>query len=510
MNRFPHILLLPLLLVACSKNPVTGKSELRLVSEEQELAIGAEQYEPTRQSQGGDYLADPELNLYVSEVGRKLAAVSDRQLPYEFKILNDSIPNAWALPGGKIAVNRGLLVQLNSEAELAAVIGHEITHAAASHTASQMSKMMVLQGAVAGVAIATANNKYGGAAQVGALLGTQLIGQRFGRDAERESDHYGMLYMARAGYDPNGAVELQRTFVQLSAGQRQDWLSGLFASHPPSEERVQNNAAMAATLPAGDAGEARFLAKTAHLRQTTPAYTDYEKGRKALAEGRDGEAEQLAKKALALEPKEGLFHALLGDIEQKRGHLPLAKQNYDRALYYNPRFFYFLLQRGKTNEKLGIYPEARSDLEASSKLLPTADAYNLLGNLARRDNQMEQAKGYYAKAAGSDSPVGKEAFGSLVDLDLPANPGKYLPAQAGGDANGRVVAQVVNNTPRNVTALVVQVQFRDAGGQTRSVQKALSGNLPAGQKVAADFGFVLTPAELATLQAAVVQAKVAQ
>ena len=97
----------------CVINPVTGDRELALVSADQEIAIGEQQYEPSQQMQGGEYALDPALTAYVAEVGQKLAAVSDRQLPYEFVVLNSSVPNAWALPGGKIAVNRGLLTELH-------------------------------------------------------------------------------------------------------------------------------------------------------------------------------------------------------------------------------------------------------------------------------------------------------------------------------------------------------------------------------------------------------------
>jgi predicted Zn-dependent protease len=103
------LLLLALLaasLTACGVNPVTGKKEIQFISEAQELQMGAQYYGPTRQSEGGDFEVLPELTQYVNEVGQKLAAVADRKLPYEFVVLNNSVPNAWALPGGKIAVNR--------------------------------------------------------------------------------------------------------------------------------------------------------------------------------------------------------------------------------------------------------------------------------------------------------------------------------------------------------------------------------------------------------------------
>ena len=101
------------LLAACTINPVTGDRELALISADQEVEIGQEQYAPSQQMQGGDYAFDPALTTYVRGVGAKLAAVSGRALPYEFVVLNNSVPNAWALPGGKIAVNRGLLTELH-------------------------------------------------------------------------------------------------------------------------------------------------------------------------------------------------------------------------------------------------------------------------------------------------------------------------------------------------------------------------------------------------------------
>src|SRR5918993_4762068 len=237
----------------CVINPVTGDRELALVSAEQEIAIGEQQYEPSQQMQGGEYALDPTLTAYVSEVGQKLAAVSDRQLPYEFVVLNSSVPNAWALPGGKIAVNRGLLRELESEAELAAVLGHEIVHAAARHGALAMQRGLLLQGALLATQVAAQRADYGSLAVGAASLGAQLLTMRNSREAELESDLYGMRYMAAAGYDPNAAVSLQQTFVRLSEQSGGDGgrLATLFASHPPSVERVEKNRETAAMLAAG-------------------------------------------------------------------------------------------------------------------------------------------------------------------------------------------------------------------------------------------------------------------
>ena len=148
-----------------------------LVPESIELQIGQKNYAPMRQIQGGDYVADPELTAYVNEIGQKLAAVSDCRLPYEFKVINNSVPNAWALPGGKISINRGLLTELNNEAELAAVLGHEIVHAAAKHTARKLSRGMLLKGAILATAIGTQGSNYAQLATLGAQLGSALLTQ---------------------------------------------------------------------------------------------------------------------------------------------------------------------------------------------------------------------------------------------------------------------------------------------------------------------------------------------
>src|SRR6187549_569935 len=125
MKRLTRLLTCMILtagLTGCAVNPVTGKKEMIIDSVQQDIAAGQQNYGPSQQSQGGKYVVDPGLTAYVNQVGKKLAAVSDvPNLPYEFVVLNNDTPNAWAMPGGKLAINRGLLVQLEDEAQLAAV-----------------------------------------------------------------------------------------------------------------------------------------------------------------------------------------------------------------------------------------------------------------------------------------------------------------------------------------------------------------------------------------------------
>lgn len=488
-QRNTLILIALAVLTACSVNPVTGKNELMLVGEGTELQIGEKNFAPMRQSEGGDQRLDPALTAYVQGIGQRIAAVSDRKLPYEFTVLNNSIPNAWALPGGKIAVNRGLLTQLNSESELAAVLGHEIVHAAARHSAQAMSRGMLIQGGLIVAQVAAHDSDYGSIAMMGAGLGAQLLTQRYSREAELEADKYGIDYMKRAGYDAQGAVSLQVTFVRLNDSKDAKWLSGLFASHPPSQERLEANRRKLASLPpGGDVGVDRYRAALARTMRAKPAYDAYDAGRKALSEKHPDVALAKAEQAIRLEPDEGHFYALKGDALLVQKKNAAASDAYTAAIQRNDNFFYYYLQRGLIAERQHDDEAARRDLETSIKLLPTGPAYYSLGNIALRAHQTDAARQYFATAAGAQGPVGEAATLSLMKLELSGNPEKYLRKQAALDANGKLVVAIANATKVPVTGLVVSVQYVDAGGQTREFRRELNGTLAGGQQVQVSTG----------------------
>lgn len=508
LRRWSLILLL-LLLCGCAVNPVTGERELALVPESTELELGTEQYAPTRQMQGGDYVTEPAIVDYVSRVGNRLAAVSDRQLPYEFKVINDSTPNAWALPGGKIAVNRGLLSEINSEAELAAVLGHEIVHAAARHGAKGMERGLLMQGAVMAAGVASANSEYSRMAIGGASLAAGLISQKYGRDAEREADYYGMQYLARAGYDPQAAVALQETFVRLAEGRSQDWLAGLFSSHPPSMERVAANRETARNLPpGGEVGRERYQQVMAPLLAAQDAYAAYDQGRKALAEGRTAEALEKAQVALAEVPDEALFHGLRGDVRFRQGRFQDAVTNYDRALGHNPGYFHFYLQRGLSRQELGSLDPAFADLNRSAELLPTATALNALGKISLARGEVRQAKQFFGAAAGSDTKPGQEAAVALARLDLSDNPHEYVKVRFGTGDQGELLAQVQNTTPLPVTGVELAIGFVDANGRRQQRSLSLSGVLAAQQ--AAVVGTGLSAAAGSRFEGTVTRARIAE
>ncbi len=469
-------------LVGCAVNPVTGKNELSLFSEKWELDTGKQQYVPLRQAQGGDYVVDPKVEAYVAEVGQKLAAVSDRQLPYEFHVINSSVPNAWALPGGKVSINRGLLTQLQSEAELAAVLGHEIVHAAARHGAKGAERNVLFQSALLATAIAVQGEDYGQLVQMGAGVGSQLVSKKYGRDAERESDKYGVEYMVRAGYDPQGAVDLQETFVAMSEGKKTSWLEGLLASHPASRERVENNRQLAATYPKGGVmGRERYQQMMAYLQEKKPAYEAYDKAQALLQKGDGEQAVAQLSKALAVEPKEGHFHSLSGDLDLQKKAYDKAKAHFDTAISLNDEFFYYYLRRGQVQKFQQHYSLAEKDLKRSNQLLPTPIAYNALGDVAKAQGRTAEAKAYYAKVADQKGTAGELAYSSLVELDLPDNPNKYLSVKNLTDRQGRWIISVSNPTPHTVTNIELSIRYPDQQGQRYEERSTITQRLSPGQ-----------------------------
>jgi predicted Zn-dependent protease len=381
--------LLSLAVVAsCTVNPVTGTSELSLLDEDQEVSLGEAQYQPSQQAQGGPYVSDPDLTRYVQSIGQQLARVADRRLPYEFVIIDDSRPNAWALPGGKIAVNRGLLTRLNSEAELAAVLSHEIVHAAARHSAKSIERSLLLSSVInmAGSALADQNNRYATIFDSGAQLGAQFIVSSYGREAELESDAFGMLYMQRAGFDPMAAVTLQETFVALSKARSASWLDGMLASHPPSEERVRRNQVTAEQLRAGRSQPAiqgfdRYQLKLDRLSTKTQGYELAANAQESLDAGDLELAHRQINQALEVTQTEALLWGIAGQIALADEQPALSDRHFSRAIAINDRHFRYYLGRGLARQALAQLNGAISDLEASQQIFATDIAAKALQEL---------------------------------------------------------------------------------------------------------------------------------
>ncbi|MFK7886162.1 MAG: M48 family metalloprotease [Gammaproteobacteria bacterium] len=473
MRNWLLTLLLAAALTGCGTNPVTGKKELQFVGEASEISMGQQNYLPARQMQGGDYVIDPQLTEYVRGIGQRLARVSGRpNLPYEFVVLNNSVPNAWAMPGGKIAFNRGLLTEMQSEAELAAVMGHEIVHAAARHGAKSMERGTLLQVGMLAVQVSQIDNEYGGYVVNAGALAAQLISQKYGRNAELESDLYGMRYMKDAGYDPSAAVDLQQTFVRLSgaSGRQSNWLTGLFSSHPPSQVRVDRNRETLTELgDGGEYGRERYQQMIASLIRNKPAYDAFDEGVKAMGSGDHGKAARLAQQAINIEPREAKFYGLFGDTLLKQKDYDGAIGYYQTAIERNANYFQPYLTRGIAYRAKGNRDQAQRDFQKSISLLPTATAYHGLGMIALDTGNRAQAVKFLEQAAQSNTAVGNEARGTLAQLQ----PERFIATRVGTDAEGNVVVQVQNQATLPMGNVQLEVQVLDPSGRQIQSRKTV-------------------------------------
>ena len=256
--------LLAATLPGCARNPVTGKQELSLVSEEQEIALGKQSAEEVNATM--PRLADEKVQAYVSAIGMRMAKASERpNLPWSFTVLDDPMVNAFALPGGPIFFTRGILTHINSEAELASVMGHEIGHVTARHSVQQLSKQQLAQ---AGLGVgAVLKPELAGAIQA-AGSGMQLLFLKFGRDAERQSDELGFRYMTGQGWDPHEMPKLFATLGRVSDAGGGGRGPGFLSTHPDpgDREKVATERAAQVKTPNLKVGRDEFLALVNGMR----------------------------------------------------------------------------------------------------------------------------------------------------------------------------------------------------------------------------------------------------
>jgi predicted Zn-dependent protease len=238
------------LLTACATNPATGRRQISLVSEAQEVQMGKEADQQVGASIG--LYPEATLQTYVARVGTALAAASERPgLQWTFRVVDDPAVNAFALPGGYIYVTRGLLAHLSSEAELAAVLGHEIGHVTARHSVSQMSKAQLLNvGMIVGMILRPQLQNYGNIAQAG----LQLLFLKYSRDDEKQADDLGLRYLTRAGYDPRPMTQVFRTLQRVGTTEGEGRVPTWLSTHPDPGDRGQRTTVAIAALPPGQAG----------------------------------------------------------------------------------------------------------------------------------------------------------------------------------------------------------------------------------------------------------------
>lgn len=359
----------------CATNPVTGKSQLVLVSEQEEIASGNQYYPITTQLSEGE-TPHREIQSLVKRVGTSMARISERpNLPWDFNVVDSNQPNAYALPGGKISVTRGLVSKMQTEDQLASVLGHEIGHVTAKHAVVAASRQQLLGAllGVGGAVLQSTGTPGAGAIQLASQIGATLLVQKYSRDQERQADELGLKYMTAAGYNPRAFVDTME-ILQAAARQEPSQFETLFASHPVTSERIQT----AQERLASGYVEAQnrpmhteeFRRAVAPLKDEAPAFALADEARKLAANRQTREAEERFARAASMVPGSPILHALWGDVLYDLGDYRRSDEVTDRANSLNPQLFYGRLVNGAANWRLRNLREALDQLSIAERLVP--------------------------------------------------------------------------------------------------------------------------------------------
>ena len=371
---FTGISALPLL-SGCAVNPVTGENQFMMVSKEQEISIDQSQSPHQFSADYGVY-QNSRLNKYVTSVGNKLTVNVHRpDMPYSFRCVNATYINAYAFPGGSIALTRGILLELDNEAELAALLGHELGHVNARHSAQQMSKGSLTSLLVGGLAMAagTKSDSYGKIAQQLGMLSQGMLLSYYSRDNEREADSLGNQYLVKAGYSSKGFVGLMDMLNSMHK-QKSSAASILFSTHPMSSERydtaVKKNNDRYKYTKKYPLNRDRYMDKIASLRKMKPAIKQMQEGDAYMSKKQYSKAETSYRKALKKAKYDYTANIMMAKcllVQEK----PLKALRYTKKaskIYKSEAQAYHLA--GMANIKLKHFNKAYNQFEKYEKNLP--------------------------------------------------------------------------------------------------------------------------------------------
>jgi beta-barrel assembly-enhancing protease len=397
----------------CGRDPVTGRTQLMMLTRDQEIAIDR-QHSPFQFSSDFGIVQDTALNQYIDQVGKDLVPFSHRPgMPYNFQCVNATYINAYAFPGGSIAVTRGILLRLENEAELAALLGHELGHVNARHTAEQVSKSQLSSLFVGGLAMLADSQARGLGSltqQLGAL-GQGLYLAKYSRDNEREADFLGHEYMVGAGYGSRGFVGLMEMLNTLNK-QKPSSAQMLFSTHPMSDERlaaaVQRNSGPYAHTRDAPVARERYMDQTAALRKMKKAIEQMQEGEKFLSKESYDQAQTAFAAALNEAENDYTAHVLMARCQ-------LIMKKHDNAASYataaidlyptEPQGHYMA---GLAHVGAGQYSKALDNFATCDRLLP--------GN-----PQLTFYKGYAQDKLGRQQPAANEYAAYLKMINYQSN-----------------------------------------------------------------------------------------
>jgi predicted Zn-dependent protease len=407
----------------CATDPVTGRQQFMLVSEDTEIQID-KQYAPIQISADFGEVQDGQLNRYVSEVGNKMATKSHRtHMPYSFRVVNATYVNAYAFPGGTIAATRGIMLELDNEAELASLLGHELGHVNARHSAEQMSKGQLTQ-AVVGLGSVLAGTQSAALGELAGQLGQISAGAllaKYSRDNEREADALGMQYMVGAGYGSEGFVGLMEMLNSMSK-HKSTTVDLLFATHPMSQERFDTAVQTANTkyksALKGPLYRERYMDHTSRLRAQKGAIQEIQNGEKEMAKKNYDAASNHFRQALKKAPEDYVALCMMSISNLVQKQYAVGRQYAEMAQKAYPKEAQAYHLSGFAKVQLKDFEGAYEEFSAFESLLPgNPNTTFFKGYCQEGMNHIEPAANEYTRylQVVQEGKYAQHAYRRLVD-----------------------------------------------------------------------------------------------
>ena len=397
LRILPFIVFLLVLSCARTYDPLTGKTVYTLLPPQEEIKIGR-MYLPLAVDQNDGRYPDKEVQDYIQRLGQKIAQHTPRKLDYRFYVVNTKEINAFALPGGFIFVNRGLILALDKEDQLAGVLAHELAHVNARHHARFLEKMYGMNILLSIAGIFAYQTRYGDVLMQFGKIGAQLLSLRWSREHETEADSFGVRFSYDAGYDPRGLLETFKIFKKLEKIKQPEWL----LTHPLPDTRIKNVKKLISKLDLNKPliKDSPYFHKIKQkLEKTKTSFDLFYKAKEKLSKNKKIAALNLVNKSLELFPDNNASLTL-------KAFLLLTEENYREGtelavkaaqlddLYFKPHFF-----AGYGYFKLEKYSKSVQFLEKARDLIPNfPDTYYFLGRDYEELGQFGKAVENYRKA----------------------------------------------------------------------------------------------------------------
>ncbi|MCG5514082.1 M48 family metalloprotease [Ectothiorhodospira shaposhnikovii] len=407
-------------LKGCAVDPVTGQQRLMLMSEQEEIAVDR-QHSPHQFSNDYGLLRDNRVNNYVTQVGNSVAEVSHRpHMPYSFNVVNANYINAYTFPGGTMACTRGIMVEMEDEAALAALLGHETGHVNARHTARRQTTGIIAAVVLGGVGIAAAQSErlsgYSNLIYAVSAVGATALLAHYSRENEREADALGLEYMSRAGQNPQGMVDLMDMLRGMSDRQP-NALETMFSTHPMSQERFDTAQREASSRYSADlnrnVGRERYMDNTASLRRIKPAIKEQQAGEARMARNQYAQAERHFATSLRQAPDDYPGLLLMSKAKTAQGQHREAERYLQQARSAYPDEGQAIHLSG-INQLAQNRPDvALSHFQRYERILPGNPNTVFLQGVAHENMQNRQAAAQqyqrYIQMAGTQTEQGRYA-----------------------------------------------------------------------------------------------------